>query len=123
MAGRIASALRPTSRKRCSRSSAATAGAASPCSSGREGPSSPRDSFALRCFGMLFFTGDAPAPFPCLLDDPDHDKLLEEQIAMGWGNTDQDKIPDDWRERRSLEKTYSLILFFANLENSQILIK
>jgi len=57
---------------------------------------------------MLFFTGDAPAPFPCLLDDPDHDKLLEEQIAMGWGNTDQDKIPDDWRERRRPEKTFSL---------------
>jgi hypothetical protein len=50
------------------------------------------------------------APFEAitgLFDDPDRDQMLDEQIAMGWGNTQQYRIPSDWRRRRGPEHTPS----------------
>jgi len=32
-----------------------------------------------------------------------HDRELDEMIRMGWGGTDQDRIPADWRTRRGPE--------------------
>jgi hypothetical protein len=42
-----------------------------------------------------------------------HDKELDEMIAMGWGDTPQNRIPKDWRTRRKAEP------YHAKLENRQ----
>jgi len=49
---------------------------------------------------MLLFGG-----ITGLFDDPERDRMLDEQIAMGWGSIDQCKIPTDWRGRRGPEHT------------------
>ncbi len=48
---------------------------------------------------MLYFMGDQRDAIT-ILRDPEHDRILDEQIAMGWGTTQQDQIPADWRTRR-----------------------
>jgi hypothetical protein len=34
-------------------------------------------------------------------------KLIDAQIAMGWGATNPDKIPADWRTKRGPEKKFT----------------
>ncbi len=48
---------------------------------------------------MVYFTGDHRETITPLRD-PEHDRILDEQIAMGWGSIEQDQIPVDWRTRR-----------------------
>lgn len=38
-------------------------------------------------------------------------KMIDEQLAMGWGRTPQDKIPADWRTRRGPETEEQQALF------------
>jgi hypothetical protein len=45
-------------------------------------------------FTLLAISGKAAA------ESAARDKLLDELIAQGWGNTPPDKIPGDWRNRR-----------------------
>jgi hypothetical protein len=52
------------------------------------------------------------APFVALCAEFDREqaareKLLGEQIAMGWGDTPSSRIPADWRTRRGVESGLS----------------
>jgi len=42
-----------------------------------------------------------------LLCNPVHDRELDEMIAAGWGDVDQDKIPANWRTRRGPDPQHS----------------
>lgn len=38
-------------------------------------------------------------------------KMIDDQLAMGWGRTPQDQIPKDWRTRRGPETEEQRALF------------